>query len=264
MGTGRAPEQETARDCGLRLIDISNVYERGVVPYDADRKTLAIAGLVARQRQLLRSAYLLSDNGHGLEAAILQRSMLEFLIVQKWLLLDPETHLVLWVAHDLEARLRIDRELRELAPDARDEVIKILEPETGERYELWLENLEHQLEQACLELGVDRPRLPTLREQARAVGLELGYSMAYRFESQSAAHPSALAIEQLMQDRPDLGGISLLGEPPPERGRADPYVVCAVILREALSDAAAAIPELQLDGLADIVARLEELYIALG
>jgi len=258
-----APEEETARECGLRLIEISGIYEDGVVGYGAPHATLAIAGLVARQRRLLKAAYQLADGGNRLEASILQRSMLEFLIVQKWLALDSQTHFLLWAADDLRARLRIDREMREQVPEARREAI--LRPEVGERYEESLEQMEAQLEQAREELGVERvPPLPSLREMADAVDLGATYSLAYRFDSQSAAHPSPLAIEQLMQDRPELGGIGLLAEPPPERGRADPYAVCAVILREALSGAAALIPELRLDGFDEVVARLEELYSALG
>lgn len=79
----------------------------------------------------------------------------------------------------------------------------------------------------------------------------------------SAAHPSPLAIEQLMQGRPDLGGIRLLAEPPTERSRADPYAVCAVILRDALAGAADLVADLRLDGFDEVVARLEALYAAL-
>lgn len=241
---------------------MSGIYESGVVGYRAPHATLVIAGLVARQRRLLKAAYLLADHGHRLEASIIQRSMLEFLIVQKWLALDPHTHFLLWAANDLRARLRIDREMREQVPDEHREAI--LRPEVGEGYEQSLEQMEVQLEQAREELGVERlPQLPALRDMADAVDLGVTYSMAYRFDSQSAAHPSPLAIEQLMQDRPELGGIRLLAEPPPERSRPDPYAVCAVILREALSGAADVVPELRLDGFDEVVARLEELYAAL-
>jgi hypothetical protein len=68
-----------------------------------------------------------------------------------------------------------------------------------------------------------------------------------------------MAIEQLFEDRPDLGGIRLLPEPPAERGYADPYGVGAFILRDALTSAAALVPELQLAGFDEVAARLDEL-----
>lgn len=89
------------------------------------------------------------------------------------------------------------------------------------------------------------------------MGLGFAYSLAYRFDSQSAAHPSAMAIEQLFEDRPDLGGIRLLPEPPPERGYADPYGVGAFTLRDALASAADLIPELRLAGFDEVTARLD-------
>src|SRR2546425_5517973 len=93
----RTPDEDLARGCGLRLLELSGIYERGVVRYEAGHETLAIAGLVARQRRLLRAAYLLADSDQRLEASIMLRAMLEFLIRQKWLEADPRLHYVLWV-----------------------------------------------------------------------------------------------------------------------------------------------------------------------
>lgn len=257
----RPANEELARACGLRLLDLSGIYERGVVRYEAGHETLAIAGLVARQRRLLRAAYLLADSGQRLEASIMLRAMLEFLIRQKWLELSPGLHYVLWAIDDLNARLRIDREIREQDPDAQEGAIEIMQPEIRDQYEQELGRMRAQLEQLQERLGLDRaPRYPNLREQAGAVGLGFSYSLAYRFDSQSAAHPSAMAIEQLFEDRADLGGIRLLPEPPPERGYADPYGVGAFILRDALASAAALVPELQLAGFDEVAAQLDELH----
>jgi hypothetical protein len=256
----RTPSEELARECGLELLELSGIYERGVVRYEAGHETLAIAGLVGRQRRLLRAAYLLADVGQRLEASIMLRAMLEFLIRQKWLELDPGLHYVLWAIDDLNARLRIDREVREQEPEAHEEAIEIIEPEMREQYERQLDRMRRELDQLQQRLGLDRPpSYPNLSEQAIAVGLGFSYSLAYRFDSQSAAHPSAMAIEQLLEDRPNLGGIRLLPEPPPERGYADPYGVGAFILRDAIASAAALIPELQLAGFDAVAARLGEL-----
>jgi hypothetical protein len=120
--------------------------------------------------------------------------------------------------------------------------------------------MRHQLDRLQQQPGLERPPpYPNLRDQATAVGLGFAYSLAYRFDSQSAAHPSAMAIEQLFEDRPDLGGIRLLPEPPPERGYADSYGAGAFILGDALASAAVLIPELRLDGFDEVAARLDTL-----
>ena len=62
------------------------------------------------------------------------------------------------------------------------------------------------------------------------------------------------------EDAPDLGGIRLLPEPANARqGVADPYSVCAFILRDALASAAALIPELELEGFDAVAGRLDTL-----
>lgn len=256
----RTPDEELARECGLKLLDLSGIYERGVVRYEAGHVTLAIAGLVARQRRLLSAAYLLADTHQRLEASIMLRTMLEFLIRQKWLGLDPGLHHVLWAIDDLKARLRIDSELSEQDPAAYQEAVEVMEPEIRVQYKGELARMENERDELQRRLGLDRPpSYPNLREQATSVGLSFSYSLAYRFDSQSAAHPSAMAIEQLLEDRPDLGGIRLLPEPPPERGYADPYGVGAFILRDALASAAAVIPELQIAGFDGVGERLDQL-----
>jgi hypothetical protein len=114
------------------------VYERGVVRYEAGHETLAIAGLVARQRRFLRAAYLLADHDQRLEAGIMLRAMLEFLIRQRWLTLNPGLHYTLWVIDDLEARLLVDRELRaEVAGDW------VIQPAIRDEYEAELERMRN-------------------------------------------------------------------------------------------------------------------------
>jgi hypothetical protein len=256
----RTAEEEIARECGFRLLELSGIYERGVVRYEAGHETLAIAGFVARQRRLLRAAYLLADADQRLEAAIMLRAMLEFLIRQRWLTLNPGLHYTLWVIDNLKARLRVDREVREQDRAAHEAAIEVMQPEIRDEYEGELERMRDQLVQLQEHLGLEEPPpYPRLREQAIAVELGFSYSLAYRFDSQSAAHPSAMAIEQPFQDRPNLGGIQLLPDPPPGRAYADPYVVGAVILRDALASAGALIPELQVAGLDEVEARLDEI-----
>lgn len=248
--------EAVARDCGQRLLEISFTYERRVIRPEAGPVTLAIVGLVARQRRLLRGAYLLADGGQRLEASSLLRAMLEFLIRQLWLQTSPELNYTLWAIDDLRARLRIDREIREQAPDEHGEALEVMQPAMRAQYEQSLEEMREQLDALQQRLGLERaPQYPNLREQADAVGLGFSYSLAYRFDSLSAAHPSAMAVEQLFTPHPE--GVRVLADPPPERGYADPYGVGAFILRDALAHAAEQIPELALDGFDEVAAQLD-------
>ncbi len=170
---------------------------------------------------------------------------------------NPELNYVLWAIADLRARLRIDRELREQAADEHEEALEVMQPAIRAQYERSLEEMRDQLEALRQRLELDEaPRYPNLREQAEAVGLGFSYSLAYRFNSLSAAHPSAMAVEQLPEQHPE--GVRVRPDPPPESGYADPYGVGAFILRDALSHAAEQIPELRLEGFDAVVARLEE------
>jgi hypothetical protein len=153
----RTPEETLARHCGLQLLELSGLYERGIVRYEAGHETLAIAGLVGRQRRLLRAAYLLADVDQRLEASIMLRAMLEFLIRQRWLQLDPGLHYVLWVIEDLKARLRIDREVREQDRAAHEDAIEIMQPEIREPYERELDRMRNELDGLRQRLGLDRP-----------------------------------------------------------------------------------------------------------
>lgn len=220
-------------------------------------------GLVARQRRLLRAVYLLADAGMRLEASYMVRAMTEFLIRQKWLESDPRRNQVLWAADDLEARMRIDRELRELVPDEHGEAVAIMTPERRAQYEAGLEAMRQDVRQGHEELGAGGkpPKYPNLREQAHEVGLDIAYSLAYRSDS-LLGHPTAHAIEQLFEERED--GIRVTPDPAPDRSYADPYSVAVVLLRDALASAAALNPELRLEGFDEVVARLDALHIEPG
>jgi hypothetical protein len=89
-------EAAKARSLGLALLDASRTYEGLVIPSFEGRlrrrpfppHRRAIIGLVGRQRRFLRAAYTLADAGQMLEAVGPLRSMLEFLICQRWLAYD--------------------------------------------------------------------------------------------------------------------------------------------------------------------------------
>lgn len=252
------PAAATLRECGFELLALSTVYERPVVGDEAGVETLAMVGLVARMRRLLRSSYRLADAGEVLEASILNRAMMEYLFTLRWLQVDPELHYVLWAAADLKARLTIEREVRQQAEDEHAEAVELMEPDVREQYELALDKMQAQIEEAKERLAGRPLRLPSFEQRAREAELPFAYSLAYRYDSITGAHPTPHAIEQLMVQHPR--GIAILPEPPPERGYADAYGVAAHVLLDALNSAADRIPELRLgEGLDAVQGRLMEL-----
>jgi hypothetical protein len=63
--------------------------------------------------------------------------------------------------------------------------------------------------------------MPLFEARAEVGGAEMIYALAYRFDSNSAAHPSPLALEQFLEPR--NGDILIRATP---RGpRPDPYAV---------------------------------------
>jgi Family of unknown function (DUF5677) len=219
--TGQAGEggPRDFRECGLALLDASEVYESAFVGYEAGKPTLAIIVLIARGRRLARSIFHLADAGDRLEAMILVRTLLEYRVTLRWLILNPELHLLQWERDDLKSRLRIDTEVRALGLEGISDAARA-------RYEATLARVE-------ADLG-DRPRrFPSFRERTQAIGAEFVYSLIYRFDSQRAAHPSLLALEQLLEHRPEQGGTAVLSEPT-SHGDVDPYAVTATSLLDML------------------------------
>ena len=69
-------------------------------------------------------------------------------------------------------------------------------------------------------------RMPTLEARAEVGGAEMIYSLTYRFDSNSAAHPNPLALEQFLEPRDG----DILIRATPKGPRPDPYAVGAVLL----------------------------------
>ncbi len=129
-------EAAKARSLGLALLDASRIYEDFMIPRFEGRLRprpfppyrRAIIGLVGRQRRFLRAAYTLADDGQVLEAVGPLRSMLEFLIRQRWLAHDPDRNWKLWMADDHAARDLWRERLRHHAPALHDAAVEALTP----------------------------------------------------------------------------------------------------------------------------------------
>jgi len=68
--------------------------------------------------------------------------------------------------------------------------------------------------------------MPPLQDRAEVGGAAGIYSLTYRFDSNSAAHPNPLALEQFLEARDG----DVLIHATPQGPRPDPYIVGAVLL----------------------------------
>jgi Family of unknown function (DUF5677) len=274
-----SPASREARAIGYRLLDASSIYE-GIK--SSELQTVATVALVIRSRRLLVAAYQLADYGEGQEANHLLRAMTEAALTVAWLRLDPELNFLRWLfvgsgrllSHDLALR-KLERERRtaEGFPPASssDEPLGLLRPEMRRRMEEALtarraelkafDRLEERLEPAGQKnrnkAAAERAeRIPHLREMARLSGLISIYEIGYRWESNTAAHASSLAVEQLLQPGSEEGAViasSPVGQLP------DPYAVGATLLAMTLSEAGEIVPALRVDLVEQAAAELAEL-----
>jgi Family of unknown function (DUF5677) len=268
-----------AREIGVRLLETSKSYEGFEA---AGRDDLAIAGLVARARRLLCSAYRLADAGEGLEAAVLLRSMTEYCFSLLWLASDPEVNIPRWLHDGLVRILSQDKELRSIErrhrrdaglpePVPADEPLGLLRPEMRERMIAARDALRAEL--GAIDDLADRlepPReddvrapevrardVPSFRRQAKLTGLGDVYALSYTFDSLAIAHPNSMAAEQLLKLSGDRSGGAVAEEP--IHALPDPYAVGAALLLLLLETAGEQIPELAIDGLADVLETLRAL-----
>jgi hypothetical protein len=248
-----------SRRCAVALLERSEIYENVIIPADAPREWLPVVAMVARQRSHLKAIITLADAGLNLEAEIVDRTMFEFSVRLKWLVLDAELHRTLWMLNDIAYRFTLDGEVREWAA-ANGREIQILRDDVRERLEGVQDQLRDRLGEIANERGLDRePRYPGLKQQAEATGNAIDYSMGYRLNSQSAAHPSVLALDNLARQLPD-GSVRIVAEPAPDN-RLNVYGTGSVYLFDALEIAGELIPQLRIEGLEEIGQELQELAV---
>jgi Family of unknown function (DUF5677) len=259
-------EAAKARSLGLTLLDASRIYEGFVIPSFEGRlrqrrfppHRRAIIGLVARQRRFLRAAYTLTDAGQVLEAVGPLRSMLEFLITQRWLAHDPDRNWKLWMADGHRASDLRQEKIREHAPALHDAAVEARTPEQRKEGEA----VAAGRRQLAAELGDRQPheRRITLEQRAVQVGLAFFYDGLYRYESSAATHPSLLATDLLMESHPK--GLLLRSEPTAQFVAPPVYLHGAWFLYEALKESGELTPALNLCELPslgrDLYALMEE------
>jgi hypothetical protein len=246
--SGEEASKVRARALGLALLDASRVYEDFVIPSFEGRlrrrrfppHRRAIIGLVGRQRRFLRAAYTLADTEQALEAVGPLRSMLEFLVCQRWLAHDPDLNWKLWMAQDHAARDLWREKFRQTAPMLHDAAVESLTPEQRKEGE---EVAAGRMRLAA-ELGDRRPGRRNLEQQAAQVGLSFLYDLLYRYESSAGPHPTMLSVDLLLEKHPK--GLVLRGEPTAQFVPPPVYLHGAFLLYEALKGSGELTPALNL------------------
>jgi hypothetical protein len=243
-----------ARALGLALLDASRVYEDFVIPSFEGRlrqrrfppHRRAIIGLVGRQRRFLRATYTLADSDQVLEAIGPLRSMLEFLVCQRWLALDPDLNWKLWMAQDHAARDLWRERLQQHAPTLDDAAVESL---TAEQRKEGAEVAAGRMRLAA-ELGGRRPGRVNLEQRAAEVGLSILYDVLYRYESSAGPHPTMMSVDLLLEKH--RKGLVLRGEPTAQFAPPPVYLHAAWLLYEALKGSGELTPALNLPELPSV------------
>lgn len=178
-----------------------------------------------------------------LAAAILMRAITESVFTLAWVNKDPELAGIVWMLDEIRARLNQHKEIARLERNARrrarrrGEIVPPLQPgqSNGLLTRASVRALKRKRDETrrraqrlpryrarLKRLKVDQlTRMPPFEARAEVGGAEMIYSLTYRFDSNSAAHPSPLALEQFLEPR--NGDILIRATP---RGqRPDPYAV---------------------------------------
>jgi len=239
------PEQ--ARKCGERLVEIAldRIVGKGFKQKE-QRLALTYGGLIVRAARFVRAAYLLADNQLRPEAAVFVRALIEYAITARWLALEPPKNFTLWAIDDMRGRLLIAEAAKRLAG------VDLLEDERRREYEETQATLQGDWLAA---FGEPAPkRMPSLERRARETGNHGLYEFAYRFDSQTAVHPTPFAVDQILGQTDDM--IEVLGEPSADREYADPYATAAVAFLDILDAAASVTPELVFGDEVDQIRRI--------
>jgi hypothetical protein len=222
-----------ARAAGLDLWHASHQYGKTLVYAEAGLATMVMVGMVARSRAFLRAAYALADDGYELEAMLQVRALNEYAITLHWLIDDADYNALLLAIDNLRSLLLIDEEVSALP-----EAVPILTDAKRAEYESERDRLKGKLLAMSVE-GDERPdKLPSMFDRAKAAKMLWNYSLAYRADSQGAAHPTIWAFEQFVEVAPDGRGLIVHDKVAPGRPITSPYKGAVVPFAWILATAA--------------------------
>jgi len=236
-----------ARDLAVAALELSGDLDKGVlVPYGG-RVSVAAVGLTLRARRLVRAAVRLADEASWLEAQILLRTLLEYVITLEWIAADPELRILSWWQADERSFDVMVSEVSSLI----SQPIEIPAADDAARRDL--------IEQIAKEAAAaGAPPYPSLQERARQVRGSLAYSLLFRLYSQGGVHPFRQSLLPLLQDMPERKAV-LVHAHPKEGPVDDPYYLCAVLLVIALERLSGLEPGLQLPSVEPLKRQLMDL-----
>jgi hypothetical protein len=246
-------DPEPARRVIQDLLDLGHAIDGALrVPEGVGVRKLLILAFTARARRLARATMILADAGLGLEAMVLLRSQLEFLLTLHWLLQDTDTRVKQWKLADLEWTVLVAGELKELG------ALDVVDPTVRRRFEEKIE--EFRSEAMRGRSGDSMTRMPSVKKISKALDVRATYSLAYRFDSNMAAHPSATAVDVMVRMDETSGDLVVGGVPRGGLQHTDPYTITAFVLRDFMALVTDEIPELGLsESFSRIAARVDAL-----
>lgn len=261
------PTSEKARAVGLELLRVSEIYRDPVLPYGYGASRTAIVTAVVRARRLFEAGYALSDEGNGLEAAVLFRAVFETALVLGWLKADPGLAFLIWMLDDQRSTLRDHEDVRRSMRNERARLrrhgmavpavdpamtLGLLTRSNLIRVRASVADLERQiraLPRLHRRLKRLRPtsypdptrqiksalidRLPQWAELAKVAKLEGVFYLVYGFESRSSVHLYPLGLEQFLE----AGASGIVVHREPQANRPDPYPAGAALFALVLEQA---------------------------
>jgi hypothetical protein len=212
------------------LLDGGSTFDDAVSPLE-----IVLVTFAARGRRMLYAAFRLIDAGEDSEAAALLRVLHEYLIVTRWLLLDPDDHTRRWALDDLRRRAVAAEKTAE--DEDLDEETRAAMAEIGKE-------ARTQLATYTEEMGDDgfKPP-PTLEQMAKEAGLAFPYSVAYRLQSQADVHATALAIDKTIERTSE--GLRLRDKPALGLDEFDSYQIASHLLLDLVRPLAERWPALE-------------------
>jgi hypothetical protein len=204
-------------------------------------------GLTMRIRHLAGAAIRLADDGSWLEAQILLRSLLEYVITLEWIAKDPDRRVLSWWRADERAFDVMVGEVSSLV----GQPIGLSEADEVAHRQL----IEQIADEA---VAAEAPPYPGLKERAKDAEESLSYSLLFRLYSQGGVHPFRQSLLPLIEDMPKRDAV-LIRARPQEGPVDDPYYLAAALLMITLERLSELQPSLQLPSVEPIKRELMDL-----
>lgn len=236
-----------ARHLGNRLLELTSGYEHIRLQHDAEIPLLIEIGLVSRARHMVRATHLAADRGDDFTATLSLRALNESAMTLAWLMLDRELGSLLMRIDEVRTRLshhqefaKVERNKRRATRRRGDHVdpvapggsLGLLDRGSVRDFRKLEADLRDEartlpkFNARMTTLGAESlNRVPSFKARAYRSGNPWLYTAAYRFDSNSAAHPTLLGLQQFVHV---IGGEFVIRDSP-IGPRPDPYDGAAIL-----------------------------------